>query len=285
MKHHYGKINQISVSLTILISLLLFQHSASAQSKEQTEKLTNRIEKLEKQADLNKKFAELAKELKKNTIAKRFENIDKKYNNDIMSLKNEYQALKNDLKKEQILFWILITIIIIAGVSQLIHYFFFIPKHLKKKLEKKIEDYFDNRMQYIKYLIKSQRIESDLKADKHILIIGEDSTEDNKLRDLLHKMKFQKVDAKQLNDLYDEENQTIKNSFKENNYNLIIFCKLAEEKINEYTSVSAMDLFVIYSFDYLKNLKFRERINLANSPTTLYARTMETLLYQDVIKR
>ncbi len=72
-------------------------------------------------------------------------------------------------------------------------------------------------------------------------------------------------------------------SFKEKQYDLVVFDQLEAEQIDAYVLLSKMPIFVGFSPKRV-NVRNNDRINFANSPMTLYTRIQEAARYQELIK-
>jgi len=97
----------------------------------------------------------------------------------------------------------------------------------------------------------------------------------------LQLMKFEQVESRLLSNVFNLERTTFSPDFHEEKYDLIVFNQLTAEEIDQYMDRSTLDAFVGFSLETLK-VKDRLKLNFANSPFTLYARTMEVLKYQAV---
>ena len=72
--------------------------------------------------------------------------------------------------------------------------------------------------------------------------------------------------------------------FQENQYDLIVFDRLAGKEIDAYIEHSAKGVFVGFSPDRVI-VQRNDRINFANSPMTLYTRILEAARYQELKKK
>jgi len=262
--------------ILVFLCLLLVCSAVYAAEEGQSKQLEERIVKLEKHLDINGNTEKLPKDLWKDIVEKGFETIEKKYENAIVKLQNEQDAFKNDLKSERLLFYLVIAFLAIVGGWNI---FWSIPKKIENRIDQKVDTFFEKKIRFIKELTEKQKVENRIKDTNHILILGNSDNELLKMREHFHLLKFKNLHSKLFQEVIDLNNRMMKRDFNENEFDLIVFNQLDSDKINMYMQASSKEMFIGYTLSQLQ-VNHREKISFANSPFTLYARTLEVLKFQ-----
>ena len=191
---------------------------------------------------------------------------------------NEQEKFENSINSNITIFWVVFGIVTLLGIHSLLR--------IPKIIDEKIDQFFDNRdkLKFIKQLIKNQQNEDSLKERTKILVLAELEDNCTKATELFRRLGFKKYKSKKISDVLDLDKNILAADFHEDQYDLLVFHELTEDWVNAFMSISTKDVYVCYS-KHVLNITHREKINFANSPFTLYWRTMEALRFQAMMKR
>ena len=274
MKNHFAG----SVSgIIFLLSLWMMPNGPVMAQDPPQKEYVSRIEKLEQRLELKQELDGVAKELRE----QQFKNIEQQYVQAIEKLRNEQQAYKNEVQEKNLLIYVTWAFMAVVGFGS----FFQIRRWTKDEVSKQVGDVLKSESDLVRQIIDSQALENRLKEQKSLLVISGSSAAMGDLEREFKAMHFKQVTSRLFHTVFDLDNNTFKPDFHEDEYELIVLNQLTEDQINRYVDKSKQAIFLGFSYEYLKNIKEREKLNFANSSFTLYARIMEVLKYRYITER
>jgi hypothetical protein len=158
----------------------------------------------------------------------------------------------------------------VIGLFGLLSLLFSNYKFIEAIMRSQIKDKADEIFAVVDERAQEKRI----LANTRILLINEDESLES--ISWLFKWGFHKVDRTTLAKFRSDPNR--------DEYDLILFDRLKSEPINEVMKNLPSQFCIGYGKPGLK-LEYQERINMANSPITLFSRIMETEKYRQNIQK
>ncbi|PIE35706.1 hypothetical protein CSA56_03055 [candidate division KSB3 bacterium] len=238
-----------------------------------------RIKQLEQQLILSKEFEKLSQEMRK----ERVKNFQQQYETEIHMLQNDVGKFKNEVRGENIVIIVIGALLAAFGVGS----YFKTKNWAEKKIYERVEETIKTESEQLRRLVEQQKFETEIKENKRIALLSPTEEKMKEVEEYFDDMKFKGVYPRLFHDVFDVEQGRVKRGFRENSYDLIVFNQLGPEEIIAYIDQSKMDAFMVYWTD-TENLDIdprrKKKINLANAPFTLYARTMEILRFQAAVK-
>jgi len=276
------------VKITIVIILSLLTLPTLAQ-----EKTGNDLVLLQKNIIYNQ--LQLLKErqsFNQQQVDQKLSELDQSYEQKSQQLDNRYQAFENNIKKEVLPRWweslfglLLITAVLSSGVGfELARRVFKrrlekIERDISLHFEKSLKEIIEEKPELLAKLLHGLSREERLKQDSRLIIIHD--KKDNKLEDNFKNAGFkQKPICKKLSDV--KEGGKLK--FDNSDFNIIVFDSLDNEDIQAYRdALNPEKIYVAFTDSHYKP-RLPETVATPNSKITLYPRTMELLIYQDMQK-
>lgn len=162
--------------------------------------------------------------------------------------------------------------------------FIHIRKLIEDEVHRQIGNITDIQKDYIRQIVDEKVLENRLKKEKILLLLSAQKGHKQEVENFFESMGFN-YKSLYFNEAFDFEQQVMKRGFKENRYDLVIFNQLSVDEIDAYMEKSSQNVFMAYApYTGRLNVKSQEKMNFANSPFTIYSRTMETLQYQEFMK-
>jgi len=286
-----------TVGLVIMVIILGIGSAYAAENS--PAEIEIRLKKLEQDMILARGLVELSKELRENSVNKMFEEFKRQYEQEIKSIHNEQDKFnntaraeqnefKNDIKQQTLVIMVVWVILGAVGMVTLISVFITLfrsaPKWIKAAIEERIGEITDIQKEHIRQIVDEKIQENRLKKDTQLLLLSAKKEHKYELEHFFEFMGF-KMKSLYFDEAFDLNRQAMERTFKEDKHDLIIFNRLSAAEIDAYMEKSSKNVFMAYA-PYTKRLevKARDKMNFANSPFTIYSRTMETLQYQEFIK-
>ncbi len=230
------------------------------------------------------KFETKMAEIEKKVNALEFNrgNLKEFFNNGVDTKKTELDAKFNDVKSAVIV----LSILALAGIlGTCFVYFVELPKKAKQIFTEKMGELLNEEKATIVNLIRDYEVENRLSKEKSILVISSNSENNSKIKDFLKRsLGFKTVSTVLFNDNSIELNEKMKNS------NVVFFNNIANSLDSNFMKNVLTEFkdyntcFVYYGSGFNSELVGFRNINFANSEFTIYARIIETLKIQEVIR-
>lgn len=285
----------------IMVMLIAGAAPAYAANESLTE-IELRLDKLEQDLAQARNLSELSKELRKDSVSKMFEEFKRQYEQEIKAIRTEQKEFmtavreeqnnfKYEVKKQVLLIETVWGLLMLFGIGTVISIFYTLrvrtSKLITDEVHQQIGEVTSIQKEYINQIVDDKITENRLKKEKRLLLLTDHDKKKAKreLEKFFESIGFQ-IKSLYFDEAFDLEQKEMGPAFTDDAYDLVIFNSLLEDKIDPYMEKSEKELFMAYSpeVDHLK-VKDRKRMNFANSPFTLYSRTMEMLMYQEVMNR
>lgn len=253
--------------LSVLLFLTIFSFNASAQDSTKVKRISERLDLLEA--------------YNKEILDKKFDTKSTELTNKIdYEVKKAADDVQDQLKIIKITGGI-IGFLLAAGIGILLYqYFVNLKKKVDKLFKEKIENHLNENSQFLIDVITSQKVETQIKKNKKLLVLAGNDEEKNKVKTLLKAMGFDHIQIEVI-----QQFGNIPQS------DLVIFSNtnkaLSDDVISEFIKNSGDDDDFIFFGDRLvldRADPNAEKVNFANSKYTLYHQIINTLSFKEVYK-
>lgn len=243
-------------------------------------KLQQEITTISKHGDLSNQESRIQVLETKNDLNEQFIKLRGTLNTHFQELSNETKQLQDDISYKKIEFYgfvflLSLTVIVLYGGTY---------AWAKNLVQTTASDRVMKNKRYLGQAIRREELENRLKEKSKIVLLGKEESDINEFEGLIRSLRFINIDSFPISEF--NPSQTPCDLVVFNEKLVKEYSDDVEKMIRDSGDESYFVCFVRGRFSGKDNLdnKSQDKINLANSPTTLLGAIMNVLKYRETIK-